>query len=857
VTTDTTPPDGAGRTERTGDRLPRATYRLQLVPDRGFAYAASLCGYLADLGVSHLYLSPSLEAVPGSQHGYDVTDPGRIRDELGGAEGLDTLRDAARAAGLGLILDIVPNHVGLVSPWNPWWWDVLQHGPYGRYGGHLDVLWRDGAHGQPTLLLPELGGTLEEELAGDHLQLAWGDEPVGAAPVGWRVAYHEHLWPVRPGSLAAVGLDDEDREATLAAVATDRDLLARLLDHQHYRLACWLDANDHLDHRRFFAVSTLGGVRIEDPEVFADAHAQVLPRVQDGTFDGLRIDHPDGLTDPVGYLERVRDAIGPEPWLIVEKILERGERFRTDWPVDGTVGYELTDVLLKLHADPAGVAALDELHTQLTGDRLDRATAAIASQRFVLDTMFGTEVRRLTDHLLAATDALDEPTAHEVVTELLVAWPTYRTYVRPDTGEASEIDREVVAHAVSLAAARRPELTEPLDHVAGLLTTDGLAAPGSDERAAQEAFVWRFQQQTGPAIAKGFEDTVLYRDLRFTAVNEVGSDPGHVEASIGELHELHVQVQADRPATMRLSSTHDTKRSHDVRARLVTLSQDADHWVRTVHRLRDLAAPYRGELGPTPSHEHLVLQTLVGAWPIERPRLEDYLLKAVREGGEATDHLQPNERYEAELLAYVRGVLDDERLVDELSSVVDELAPAGWATALSMLLVTLTAPGVPDVYQGDELWDLSLVDPDNRRPVDHELRRSLLVDLDGEVDAGAVLQRWEEGLPKLYLLQRALQLRARRPVAFGPHATYQPLFATGPRSEHVLAFGRSDEVVAVAPVRVRQLGDRFGAWSFGDTSVSLPTGTWRDVLTGAEQAGGSRRVDELLATWPVALLERA
>jgi (1->4)-alpha-D-glucan 1-alpha-D-glucosylmutase len=841
---------------RTGARIPRATYRLQLVPDRGFAYAASLCDYLASLGVSHLYLSPSLEAVPGSQHGYDVTDPGRIRGELGGPEGLAVLRDAATDAGLGLILDIVPNHVGLVSPWNPWWWDVLQHGPHGRYGRHLDVSWRDGAHGQPTLLLPELGGTLDEELAGDDLQLAWGDVPIGAAPVGWRVVYHEHVWPVRPGSLAAAGLSEEDRHATATSVSEDRGRLRTLLDHQHYRLARWTDANDLLDHRRFFAVSTLGGVRIEDPEVFGDAHAQVLPRVQDGTFDGLRVDHPDGLRDPVGYLQRVREAIGPEPWLIVEKILERGERFRTDWPVDGTVGYEIADVLLKLHADPAGVTAFDELHTELTGSRLDRATSAIASQRYVLEAMFGTEMGRLTE-LLAVAGDLPEPTARTVVSELLVAWPTYRTYVQPDTGTATHADREVIAHAVAVATARCPELTDAIDAAAALLTTDGLAEPGTSLREAQETFVWRFQQQTGPAIAKGFEDTVLYRDLRFTAINEVGSDPGHVEASIGELHELHLQLQTDRPATMLLASTHDTKRSADVRARLVTLSQDPEHWVRTVHRWRETAAPHRGPHGPTPSHEHLVFQTLVGAWPLPAQRLEEYLTKAAREGAEATDHLEPNEAYEADLLAFVRGLLADAGFLDDLERVVDELAPSGWLTSLSMTLTQLTAPGVPDIYQGDELWDLSLVDPDNRRPVDHAHRRALLAELDGGVDPTAVLTRLDEGLPKLHVIHRALALRAQHPDAFGLASTYEPLFASGSRSEHVLAFARSDTVVTIVPVRVRQLGPRHADWSWGDTSVPLPGGTWRDVLTDTEVEGGRHAVADLLARFPVALLARA
>ncbi len=845
--------------ERAGARRePRATYRLQLVPGRGFAYAAGLVEQLARLGVSHLYLSPSLEAVPGSQHGYDVTDPGVVRAELGGPDGLDALRDAAHAAGLGLVLDIVPNHVGLVSPWNPWWWDVLEHGPHGRYGRHLDIHWVPGPHGQPSLLLPELGATLEQELHGDALRLVNEPERVGAAPPGWRIRYHDHLWPIRPGSLGTVGLDADDVAATLATVEADRAVLARLLERQHYRLSIWTAANDHLDHRRFFAVPTLGGLRVDDPDVFADAHRQIVARVRDGTFDGLRIDHPDGLKDPVGYLERLRAEVGDDVWIVVEKILEHGERFRTSWPVQGTVGYEVTDVLLKVHVRPGAVDVLDELQTRCAGHRIDRAAEAIASQRYVLRSMFGTEMRRLTRLLVDALDGgTSSDVAREVVEELLVAWPTYRAYARPDIGTIGRDDLEVVALAVATATARRPELTEPLDETAALLCLRDQAAVGTPLRAAQDAFVWAFQQQTGPSIAKGFEDTALYRDVRFLAVNEVGSDPGHVEATIADLHGLHLQLQADRPTTMLLSSTHDTKRSADVRARLVLLSQDPAHWVRTVHRWRELTAAHRGPDGPSFAHEHLLYQTLVGAWPIERGRLVDHAIKAAREGAQETDHLAPNEAYEAALLRFVDGMLGDDDFVADLEHVVAELEVPGWLTSLSMVLVKLAAPGVPDIYQGDELWDRSLVDPDNRRPVDHERRGGLLAELEAGLGADAVLARLPEGLPKLHLIRCALGLRARDPEAFGSRATYRPLWAAGPRSDHVVAFVRTERCVGIAPIRVRELGATHDRWRWEGTTLDLPAGSWHDVLTDGEVEGGTHHVGDLLARFPVALLERA
>ncbi len=841
--------EGTGRSADDTSRplVPRATYRIQLVEEQGFDEAAGLVDHLARLGVSHLYLSPALRAAPGSRHGYDVVDPTRIREELGGEDGLDRLRDAAHAAGLGLILDIVPNHVGLVSPANPWWWDVLAHGPDAHHARHLDVHWRPGRHGQPTLLLAELGRELEEELDDDDLHLAHA--ATDRSPT-WQLVYHDHVWPVRPGSLAAVGLDPDDVEATLAAAGRP-EVLGDLLGHQHYRLAHWRRANDELDHRRFFAIKELGGVRIEDPEVFDDAHSAVLPRIADGTFDGLRIDHPDGLADPVGYLERLRREVGDGPWLVVEKILERHEPYRRDWPIDGTVGYEYADLVLGLHVDGDAGPILDDLHARMTGTRLDRGTLDDRAKRLVIDRLFGTEVERVTGQLSDATGLATDP-ARRLLVELLAAWPVYRTYVRPDVGEVTEVDRGIIDRAVARVRARHGDL-EGLDPVRDLLL---LAHDGPGGRAARDRFVSSFQQLTGPVVAKGVEDTSLYRDLRFVAVNEVGGDPGELGRDPGEVHAAHVAAQDERPFTMRLSSTHDTKRSADVRARLAVLSQDPDHWVRTVLRWQELAAPHRGRTGPTPAHEHLTFQTLVGAWPLEADRLEAYLLKAAREGARATDHLDPDSGYEADLARFARALLDDAAFVADLEDVVDGIREAGWLTSLAMTLVTFTAPGVPDVYQGDELWDLSLVDPDNRRPVDHERRRALLGQLAGAPPADDVLARLDEGLPKLHVIQQVLAVREARSASFGADGTYEPLWAAGPRAAQVFAFMRGDDVVSVTPRLVRTLGAGFADWRWDSTRLPLPPGRWREVLTGVEHAGGWVAMDDLLSGFPVALLVR-
>ncbi len=840
-------------------RIPRATYRLQLTPSFTFAEAATLVPHLARLGISHLYLSPILEAVPGSTHGYDVIDPTRIRREFGGEEGLADLAAAAQAQGLGLIADIVPNHVGLVSPANPWWWDTLRHGPEGRFGRHLDIRWQPGVHGQPTVLVAELGATLREELEGDDLHLEHRTPDRAPGRDGYRIVYHDHAWPVRPDSLHDVGLDERDVATSLARIDADRGLLRAVLDRQHYRLAYWRRANEELNHRRFFDVTTLGAVRIEDPDVFADVHAAVLPRLADGALDGLRIDHPDGLRDPVGYFHRLRETIGPEPWLVVEKILEHGEPRRRDWPVDGTVGYAIADLILGLHVDAAAGPVLDGLQAELTGAPIDRPAMVEAAKREALDALFGAERAWLTDELLTAVPDLDRGEAHDALVELLVAWPVYRTYVRPEQGRVSDLDRELITDATATASRRRPDLAAMIATIERLLLL-------IERPAGADAFVRTFQQLTGPAIAKGLEDTVLYRDLRFVAVNEVGGHPGELGRDPGAFHADSELRQRDWPHTMVLSSTHDNKRSHDVRARLAVLSQRPERWADTVRRWRELAGahrrtgPGRTGIAPAPEHEHLAFQTVVGAWPITSGRLTDYLVKAAREGKEHTDWLDPDEAYEEALGAYATALLEDPPLRAVAEEAVAAVREPGWLTALSMQLLALTTPGVPDIYQGNELWDLSLVDPDNRRPVDHATRAACLAELPDTPDGtttSRLLERLDDGLPKLWLIRQALRLRQERPSAFGADASYLPVTANGERAGHVAAYVRDDEVAVVAPLRVWQLGDGFADWTWGQTTLVLPSGRWHDVLSGAEHtADGPLPLTDLLRGFPVALLTR-
>jgi (1->4)-alpha-D-glucan 1-alpha-D-glucosylmutase len=844
---------------------PSSTYRLQLHPGFTFADAAACVPYLAELGVSHVYLSPILGSAPGSTHGYDVVDPSRLDDELGGDDGFAALVETAHAHGLGIVIDIVPNHVGLLSPHNPWWWDVLRHGPDSPYAAHLDIRWERRGDGPPQVLVPQLGRPLEEELAeGDDLRLAHASEGLddgghgghgeGGGEGGYRIVYHEHAWPVRPGSLAACGLDPADRANTLAAVRADRGRLFSLLLEQHYRLVHWRRANHELNYRRFFDITTLGGVRIEDPAVFADAHRRILELVHAGSVDGLRIDHPDGLRDPSGYFAALREA-APDAWIVAEKILEAGEPRRADWPIDGTVGYEFSNRTLGLFVDPGSEGVLDDLYASVVGHPVVYEQVVDRAKREVLDRLFPAEVEELSTafrHLagvagvVAGADELGE-----ALREALVCFPVYRTYVRADHGEVADVDRRFVTEAIARARARRPDLDEPLDLLRELL----LLEQGGDGSAE---FVMRFQQLSGPVMAKGVEDTAFYRYLRFVAVNEVGGHPPHLGTSLGAYHEANQVRQRDWPTTMLSTSTHDTKRSEDVRARLAILSELPDVWVRTVEEWRELAAPHRGSRGPSPAHEYLTFQTLVGTWPIDVERATAYLQKAAREGKQETDWLDEDPGYEADLDAFVRGLLGDRAFVASLEQLLDQLVEPGRLTALSQTLLKLTCPGVPDVYQGCELWDLSLVDPDNRRPVDHDRRHQLLHELEPDTHPVDVLAGMDEGLPKLWVTHRALQLRRARPAAFGPGASYQPLYAAGTRANHVVAFVRGGEVATVAPRLVLGLGAGFVDWEWDDTTLPLPAGRWRCVLSGQIADGGGDGVPlrELLAAFPAGLLVR-
>jgi (1->4)-alpha-D-glucan 1-alpha-D-glucosylmutase len=883
---------------------PRATYRVQLHAGFTFDDAAAIVDYLADLGVSHLYCSPFLQAAAGSTHGYDVVDHHRLNGELGGDEAYERLCRALDARGMSQVVDIVPNHMAISGRDNTWWWDVLENGPSSRYATYFDIDW-DPPEQRMRLrvLLPILGdhvgrcidrGEITVVRDGGSFEFRYFDN---AAPVNPR-SLEDVLGPVarRIGSdtLAsiavalgrlppAVATDREsveerhrDKEVlranltelfatrpdvtaavdeALADLNADPDAVDALLLHQNYRLAFWKVAGQELDYRRFFDITTLIALRSENLFVFADTHEKMVELVRAGKVTGLRVDHVDGLRQPAEYLRLLRQAAGPDTYLVVEKILERDEALPADWAVQGTTGYDFTAGVNGLFVDPAGEGPLSEIYDAFVArPATSRANAYDAlvhrNKHLVMREVLAADVNRLTNLLLWVCDHHRRQRDHtrqdlsRAVRELLACLDVYRTYTRPGGFEPSADDVATVHAAVGRSRHARPEVDPDLfAFIAHILL---MRTPGPEE----DDFALRFQQLSGAVMAKGVEDTTFYQYNRLVSLNEVGGDPGRFGVSVGHFHAANARIAADWPATMLATSTHDTKRSEDVRARINLLSEIPAEWAAAVTRWA--AGNERHKQGGLPDRnaEYLLYQVLVGAHPLGAERAAQFMAKASREAKEHTSWVDPDEVYDDALAAFVEALLADAAFADDLAAFTAPLVAAGRTTSLAQTVLKLTSPGVPDIYQGTEVWDLSLVDPDNRRPVDYAARRLLLDQIRG-ASAAEVLALDDDGGPKLWLTMRALGLRRRLPAAFEPGAAYRALEATGGRAAHVVAYLRGDDVAVIAPRLVMGLRD-----GWGDTTLELPAGRWTDELTGATAEGGPVALAGVLGGFPVALLVR-
>jgi (1->4)-alpha-D-glucan 1-alpha-D-glucosylmutase len=768
---------------------PASTYRLQIRQRFTLAAAGELAGYLRALGADAIYLSPILQATSGSDHGYDITSHDRVDPERGGEEGRSALAATARAHDLRIVVDIVPNHMGVADPaQNEAWWQLLRLGQDGPYQRWFDIDWQAGGG---RVRLPVLGDDFEP----GQLSLADGE-----------LRYFEHRFPLAPGTDPAGDGPDGDPAA--------------VHERQHYELVSYRRADSEQNYRRFFAVTDLAGLRVEDPEVFDRTHAEILRWVELGEVDGIRIDHPDGLADPAGYLRRLADR-APSAWITVEKITEPGEQLPADWPVAGTTGYDALAELNALLYDPGAEAEVSRRYAELTGDAREWDQHVEQGKRLVASTILAAEIARIGRGLRAAAPNLagDDQAVRAALTELAVAMPVYRSY--------HPVGAELLTAAAGVARARKPELSATIGEIVPLLA-------GGDREVTV-----RFEQATGAIMAKGVEDTAYYRYNRAIGLNEVGGDPGRFGSTLAGFHAAQQHRQQHWPQAMTTLSTHDTKRSEDVRARLAVLPELGERWYSTAAELLDSCPIGTAAFG------YLLWQSFAGAGWIERDRMHAYAEKAMREASEGTGWRDPDRAFEAGVHEAVDRAYDDPRVHEPLDRLITEITPYGWYNSLSQKLLQLTMPGIPDVYQGTELFDYSLVDPDNRRPVDFELRGRLLAGL----RSGQQPPLDGSGAAKLWLTSQALTVRRDRPELL---TGYRPLAATGPAAEHLVAFDRGGLIAAAT--RLPLTLQRAGGWR--DTELALPAGSYLDLLTGRSYRNSSP-VRELLDGYPVALLSSA
>ena len=864
--------------------LPTATYRIQFRNGMTFDRACGLIPYLKTLGISHLYASPIFTAVNGSTHGYDVTDANDIDPALGGRAGFERLTERLAAAGMGLILDIVPNHMA-ASPENGWWRDVLAFGRQSAYAGHFDIDWSE------PLTLPQLGQDFEAALAANELRIAL-DETHGNVAF----AYFDTLLPLNPSSYGAIAnrLDDPvaTRMAEAAAVTSgedfartmrdilfeggdravlrqkledisaDRDFVKSLHEAQHWRLTHWKEAARHLSYRRFFEVTGLVGTRVENLSVFEDMHRLTIELVHHGKVQGLRIDHVDGLAEPKAYLDRLRDAVGPDTYIVVEKILGAGEVLPESWPVSGTTGYEFIAALSELFVDGGGLRLLDDAYRSLAGETGDLEEGRRLAKRLMVERNFAGETGRLAAIAAGIFPEINRDEIATALTELLIAFPVYRTY--GDGGLLAWQDSAVLAATASQTMARLDD-RRALDHVLRLLE-------GKVDGDAAHEFRIRFQQLSGPVMAKATEDTLFYRYNRLLAANEVGGEPGKAPDGPEGFHRRMAERARLQPHGLSASATHDTKRGEDARARLYALSEGADVFAQAVARWREMNRPWLTELpdgaAPEPNVEWMLYQALAGIWPedFDRGRTEelherftDYAVKAVREAKLHTGWIEQDAAYEDAVRAYAAALVSPENdaFLEDFERVLQPFIAAGYLNSLSQTLLKLTAPGIPDTYQGSEGFDFSLVDPDNRRPADHERLTAWLAEAGpiAKLQAAALKQR---------IVAIGLQLRQRQSALFAK-GDYLPLKVTGSRREHVLAFARvhKDNFAIVAAPRLMfgwlDPGVLFAGPEFWeDTAIAVPSplhGLKADLVTGKTiEPGGSIAVAALLGSQPVGLI---
>jgi (1->4)-alpha-D-glucan 1-alpha-D-glucosylmutase len=957
-------------------RIPVSTYRLQFNHTYTFAEAADVVPYLDALGISDIYASSYLKAVPGSLHGYDLTDPTTLNPELGSEQDYRRFAQTLKAHDMGHFVDVVPNHMGIAHSSNPWWQDVLENGPSSIYATFFDIDWHPVKQElEDKVLLPILSDLYGVVLENGDITLAYED---GAF---W-IHYYDHRLPISPKSYPQIlthgverygGQAEKDRSdleelqhlisalhnlparttnpeslaernrekerikkelAALLAhspgighfvfenvrifngtkgVPSSFDLLDRLLNAQAYRLAYWGVAAEEINYRRFFDINDLVAIRMEDPAVFEASHALLLRLVQDGCISGFRVDHVDGLYQPAAYLRQLQGSVmqrlgidnGDMPlfFLVVEKILGAGETVPSDWPIHGTTGYEFLNLLNGLFVDGRAKSEFDGLYKTFTGMRLPFDEMVYEKKKLIMGASMASEINVL-GHQLNRLSEKDRRTRDftlnsltHAIREIIACFPVYRTYVTPDSEPVTDPDQAFIRLAVTKAKRRHPTLSALVfDFVRDVLLKRWETRRSEDQEECRR-FIMKFQQTTSPVTAKGIEDTVFYIYNRLASLNEVGGDPELFGIQVSSFHQQMCERQRLWPHALSATSTHDTKRSEDVRARINVLSELPRLWQSRLRLWAKLNKKFKteldGTLAPDRNEEYLLYQTLLGAWPLESSeesayrafcgRIQEYMSKALHEAKVHTSWVNPNHLYDRAVQKFVEAILDRTRpnqFLEDISSLVNNIiAPCGLYNSLSQTLIKMTAPGIPDFYQGTEIWDFSLVDPDNRRPVDFQLRRRLLSELeaaqrgDRRELARSLLTTIRDGRIKLYVIMATLNYRRSHEALFG-RGSYLPLEVHGEKKEHLCAFARVDGeqvVVTVVPRLIAGvLSDAsqppIGPEVWGDTSITLPTelpgDIYRMAFTGevirARTIAGRRQIQisDVLADFPVAFLER-
>lgn len=924
--------------------IPTATYRFQFHRDFKFRDALALVPYLHDLGISHVYASPIFRATPGSLHGYDICDHNALNPEVGTREEFDALIAALHEKGMGFVVDFVPNHMGIAEPQNEWWMDVLESGPASPFAKFFDIDWVPLKRElENKVLLPILGDQYGRVLEGGHFKVKLEDgrfrlyvyeqclpftprstrrilrpasERLAEPPIELEsiLTALEHL-PSRtdtdPEKIAERRREKEvirhrlaklcaEEPAVLGAIEeelkflneasdqTSYDRLDELINDQAYRLSSWKTAAEEINYRRFFDVNSLAAIRMELPEVFEATHRLLLELIANGSIDGVRIDHIDGLANPREYLTTLQakagEALGSQDqqaiYLLVEKILGLGEHLRRDWPVHGTTGYEYASQLTAVLLDKSAERAITDCYHRFVPGQLAFAKIVYRSKHLVMQVSLASEVNSL-GHLLNLISEGNRwyrdftvNALTSAVRELIACFPVYRTYLVP--GEApAESDVKVINRALARARRRNPAMEpsvfEFLRDV--LLPPDPNPHPVDEELRRQ--FVLKFQQCTGPITAKGVEDTSFYVYNRFVALNEVGGEPGEFGESIEHFHQQNLTRLTEFPHCMLASSTHDTKRSEDVRARLVSISEFPKEWTQAVRRWhtanRKFLTTIDGEAAPDPNEEILIYQTLLGSWPLEaldentRPayqeRIQAYLLKALREAKVNTSWIQPNEPWEKAVQEFVAKILapgSGNRFLATFEPFVERLAALGAVNSLSQTVLKLTCPGVPDLYQGTEIWDFSLVDPDNRRPVDYPSRQEWLASLAGESSLESLVTNWQDGRIKMFVIRTLLHYRRKNPELFA-QGSYAPVAVSGALADCVIAFERTHggkKVLVVVPRHPGRVGSPPLGEAWQNTAVTPSTSTeWTNLLTWQKHTVEEPlRLAEMLAEFPVAVL---